>query len=165
RWSCLIADRGEIDDHGHVLVTPSGVPPDMFVDADDAHVIEPGRILDESPMSFGQDRVISGVPGYSELGRDDGDRGVIDNECFQSPCESGARDLGPGWGCLVGVMAPHAPTEFALVATESDEQGGGTVPEGFVSQFPGHSIAGPAMSAASVAPLIVSGWGAQENCF
>ena len=109
--------------------------------------------------------LISGVPGYSELGRDDGDRGVIDNECFQSPGESGARDLGPGWGCLVGVMAPHAPTEFALVATESDEQGGGTVPEGFVSQFPGHSIAGPAMSAASVAPLIVSGWGAQENCF
>ena len=109
RWSCLIADRGEIDDHGHVLVTPSGVPPDMFVDADDAHVIEPGRIVDESPMSFGQDRVISGVPGYSELGRDDGDRGVIDNECFQSPCESGARDLGPGWGCLVGVMAPTRP--------------------------------------------------------
>jgi hypothetical protein len=160
RRACLIADRGEVDDHGDVLVATSGVPPYMLIDADDAHVVEPGRIVDEDPLPFGKDRVVSGVPGNGELSRDDGDRSVIDNECFQSPGEPGSGDLRPGWGCLIGVMAPHAPTDFAFVASKSDEQGGGAVPEGFVSQLPGHGVPRPAVSAASVAPLIVGRWGA-----
>ena len=122
RRARLVADRGEVDDHGNILVAASGVPPYVLVDADDGDVVEPGRIVDKDPLSLGKDRVIGGVPGYGELGRDNGDGGVIDNECFQSPSEPGSGDLRSGRGCLVGVMAPHAPAEFAFVASESDAQ-------------------------------------------
>ena len=160
RRVCFIADRGEVDDPSDVLVATPGVPPYMLIDADDAHVVEPGSIVDEDPLPFGKDRVTSGVPGNGEFSRDDGDGGVIDNGCFQRPGEAGSGDLRPGWGCLVGVMAPYAPTDFAFVASKSDEQGAGAVPEGFVSQFPGHGVPRPAVSTASVAPVIVGRWGA-----
>ena len=29
----VVADRGEVDDHGDVLVTAAGVPPDVLIDA------------------------------------------------------------------------------------------------------------------------------------
>lgn len=116
-------------------------------------------------MPFGKDRVIGGVPGYGELVCDHGDRSVIDNECFQSPTESGPGDLRSGRGRLAGVMAPHASAEFAFIASESDEQNGGAVPEGVVRQFPSHGVAGNAVSAASAAPLIVGRRGAQEHYF
>ena len=90
---------------------------------------------------------------------------MIDNECFQSPTESGPGDLRSGRGRLAGVMAPHASAEFAFIASESDEQSSWAVPEGLVSQFPGHGVARHAMSAASAAPLIVGRRGAQEHCF
>lgn len=37
--------------------------------------------------------------------------------------------------------------------------------EEFVSQFTSHGVAGPAVPAASAAPLIVGRRGAQEHCF
>ena len=41
-----VADTGEVDDHGDVLVTPTGVPPQVFVDADDLDAVEAEWLVD-----------------------------------------------------------------------------------------------------------------------
>lgn len=40
---------------------PSGVPPDVFVDADHRDTIEPGRVIDQGPLGFGQDGDVGSV--------------------------------------------------------------------------------------------------------
>jgi hypothetical protein len=49
-----------------LLAAAAGVPPRVLVDADDLHSVEPGRVVDEDPPSFGQDRVVGGVPRHPE---------------------------------------------------------------------------------------------------
>jgi hypothetical protein len=39
-----VADRGQVDDHGDVLVALAGVPPHVLIDADHRDAVEPGRV-------------------------------------------------------------------------------------------------------------------------
>ena len=52
RRAGAVADRGEVDDHGDVLVAAAGVPPDVLVDADDLHAVEPVRVVDQHPLAL-----------------------------------------------------------------------------------------------------------------
>ena len=58
-----VADRGEVDDHGDVLVAAAGVAPHVLVHADRPRRRRTGaRIVDQHPLALGQDRVVGGVP-------------------------------------------------------------------------------------------------------
>ena len=130
------------------------VSPHVLVDADDRHTVETIRIVDQQPVSFGQDRGVRGMPGHRELLRDHGHGVVINNECTQCPIESGSRDLGPGWCRSRGVLAPHVAAFDALVATQANMQCCGPVPEGFVCQATQNGVADIAVAATSSAPVI-----------
>ena len=149
-----LADRGEIDDDGDVFVPASGVSPHVLIDADHRHTVESIRIVDQQPVSFGQDRGIRGMPGHRDLVSDHGHGVVINNECTQCPIESGSRDLGPGWCRSRGVLAPHVAAFDALVATQTNMQCRGPVPEGFVGQSTQNSVADFAVAATPAAPII-----------
>lgn len=47
RWTGSIANRGQIDDHGHVVGSVAGVAPAVLIDPDHRDPIEPARILEE----------------------------------------------------------------------------------------------------------------------
>jgi hypothetical protein len=59
-----VADRGEVDDHGDVLVAAAGVAPHVLIDADHRDAVEPCRVLDQHPAALGEDRVVGGVPRH-----------------------------------------------------------------------------------------------------
>ncbi len=50
-----------VDDDGDVLVA-AGVPPDVLIDPDHPDVVEPAWVVDEHTATFGQYRVVGGVP-------------------------------------------------------------------------------------------------------
>jgi hypothetical protein len=80
-----VADRGEVDDHRHVLVAPLSVPPDVLVDTDDLHAIESARVVDQDPSAFSQYGVVRGVPCDSESLGDSRDGEVLDHDAGQCP--------------------------------------------------------------------------------
>ncbi len=102
-------DTCEVDDHRDVLVTAAGVPPDVLVDTDRLHAVEPGGVIDEHPLAFGQDRVVGGVPRHPKPFSDPGDAQVSDDDAFQRPPQTPAGKLRPRLGRLAGVLAPHVP--------------------------------------------------------
>jgi hypothetical protein len=61
-WAGALADAGQVDDDGDVLVAPAGVSPHVLIHADDFHAVEPGDLVDEDALALGQDRVVGGVP-------------------------------------------------------------------------------------------------------
>src|SRR5699024_4044609 len=69
-WACCLADRGEVDDDGDVLVATPSVPPYVLVDTDDADPVEMRRVVDQQPVTFSEDggwrdgEVCSGVGDY-----------------------------------------------------------------------------------------------------
>ena len=94
-WAGAIADRGEVDDHGDVLVATPGVAPDVLIDANDLHALEPRGVVDQQPLAFGQDRVVGGVPRHRETLVDPGHRQVLHDQRFQGPPQPGPGDLRP----------------------------------------------------------------------
>ena len=61
RWACAVADRGEVDDDGDVFVATPGVPPDVLIDAQDLHAIEPGGVVGECPRIAADDLAANGA--------------------------------------------------------------------------------------------------------
>jgi len=61
-WACAGTDRGQVDDHGDVLVAVTGVAPHVLIDTEHLHAVEPAGILDQDPLALGQDGVVGGVP-------------------------------------------------------------------------------------------------------
>ena len=47
-WAGVVADRGEVDDHGDVLVAAAGVAPDVLIDAYHGDAVEPVRVVDQA---------------------------------------------------------------------------------------------------------------------
>lgn len=62
-----VPDRGEVDDHRHVLVAAAGMPPAMLIDTDHGDTIEPRRVVDQHPPALGKDRVVAGFRRHPEL--------------------------------------------------------------------------------------------------
>src|SRR5699024_9579320 len=156
--SCALADRGEVDDDGDVLVTTPGVPPYMLVDTNDADPVETGRVVDQQPLTFSEDGGVRGVPGHGEFRSDDGHGVVIDDEGTQRPVEAGSRDLRSWWRRSCGVLTPDAATLDAFVTAEANVKRGWSVAERFVGQLADDGVANDPVAAAPSAPVISSVW-------
>ena len=155
RWARAVTDRGEVDDHGDVLVAAPGVAPDVLIDAEDLHAVEPGRIVDQGSLALGQHGVVGGVPPDAETFGDAGDGEVLNHDALQRPPQPAARELRPRFGGAAGVLAPHMGAAGARVATDRHDQRRGSPPERLVSQAAGHGVAGDAFAAAASTPPFI----------
>jgi hypothetical protein len=78
-----------------VLVASAGVPPDVLIDADRGDPVEPGRIIDQTPLALGEDRVVRRRSGHSQPSGDARDREVIEHDPGKAPGQPATRDLRP----------------------------------------------------------------------
>lgn len=126
----------------------------MLIDTNDRHTVETIRIIDQQPVSFGQNRGVRGMPGHSEFRSNHGHGVVINDERTQCPIESGPGDLCPGWCRSRGVLAPHVAAFDALVAMQADMKCRWPVSEGFMCQPAQNGVADVAVAATPAAPVI-----------
>lgn len=129
RGTCLVTYRSEIDDDGDEPATAPGVAPDVLVDADDLHAVEPARVIDQHALAFGQDRIIGRVPGHPQTCGDARGGEVVDYQCFQRPPHPATGQPRPLHCCSGEVLAPGAPAPTALVAAHAHQQHGRAVPK------------------------------------
>lgn len=61
RRAGAVTDRGQVDDHGHILVALAGLALHVLVNPDRGHAVEAGRITDQETLAFGQEGVVRGV--------------------------------------------------------------------------------------------------------
>src|SRR5699024_10790752 len=139
--------------------------PYMLVDTNDADPVETGRVVDQQPLTFGEDGGVRGVPGHGEFACDHGHGVVIDHESTQRPVEAGSRDLRSWWRRSSGVLTPDAATLDALVTAEANVKRGRSVAEGLVGQLADDGIANDPVAAAPTAPVISSALTAFLDCF
>ncbi len=104
----LVAGRGQIDDHGHVLVAEPRMTPDVLVDTDRGHPIKPGRVIGELPLALGEDRGVRGKPRHPQAGCCAGDGEVVDDNRGQRPPDPDAEDLRPR-RCRLRRVLPLGP--------------------------------------------------------
>ena len=155
-WACCLADRGEVDDDGDVLVATPSVPPYVLVDTNDADPVETRRVVDQQPVTFSEDCGVRGVPGHGEFACDHGHGVVVDDEGTQRPVEAGSRDL-RSWGRRSsGVLTPYAVALDAFVAAEANMKRGRSVAEGFVGETADDGIANDPVATTPSAPVIGS---------
>jgi len=155
RRTGLVPRGGEVDDHGHVLVAQSRVPPDMLVDTDRGDPVEPGGVVDESPLAFGEDRGVRGMPRHPEACRGAGDGEVVDHDRGQCPPDPAAGDLRSRRRRLRRVLPPGPAAVAAPVPAHSEQQRRRPVPERLMRQRPRHRVPGDALSAALATPRVV----------
>ncbi len=158
------ADRGEVDDHGDVLVGLPGVAPHVLVDPDRSDAVEPVDVVDQNASAFGEDRVIGGVPRDPEPFGDAGDGEVLTHDPFQRLSQTATRQLRPRFGGLAGVLAPHVAAAGAPVAADDDHQRRGAPAQRLVCQPPGHGVTGRALAAAAATPLVRLDDTARKQC-
>lgn len=149
-----VTDRGEVDDHRHVLVTSAGVSPYVLVNADHTHTIKPGGIGDQHSAGFSQDRIISGVPRHAETLCDACDGQMLTHDGFQRPAKPTPRQFRSRQSGLVGVLSPHTPTPITSVPDDRDQQRRGAPPERLMRQSSGHTVTGAAFTPAPMTPPV-----------
>jgi hypothetical protein len=154
RGAGALADSGQVDDHGDVLVATPGVAPHVLVDADYAHAVEPGGVVDEDALAFGQDRIVGGVPGDPVSLGDPGHRQMVAHNGFQCPAQAAAGQLGSLPGRVAGVLAPHVAASGAPVPADRDHQRGGSPAQRLVCQTPGHGVARCSFASTASAPPV-----------
>jgi hypothetical protein len=152
--SGAVADRGEVDDHGDVLVAEAGVSPHVLVEPHGGDAVEPVRIVDQHPLALGEHGVVGGVPRHRQRLGDPGHGQMSDHDGLQRPPQAPAGQFRPRLGGLGGVLAPHVPAAAAAVAADRDQQRRGTPPERFVRERPGHGVPRRALAAAATTPFI-----------
>lgn len=142
-------DRGEVDDHRHVLVTMASVAPHVLEDPDP---VEAARIRDQHAVSLRDDGVTLSVPRHRQSGGDPSDAEMPDDERFERPRQRPTRQPRRG-----RVLAPHMPVRLAAVAAHRDNQDGGPPPERFVRQPARHAVTHGTLAAATPAPPVDAG--------
>jgi transposase len=95
----------------------------VLVDPDYSHPVEPGRVVDQSPLALGQDRVVGGVPRHPQRVGDPSNRQVPDHDRLQRPPQPAPGQLRPRRSGPAGVLAPHVPAPAAPVAADKDSRG------------------------------------------
>lgn len=128
--------------------------PDVLIDANDLHALEPRGVVDQQPLAFSQDRVVGGVPRDPESLGDTGDGEVCDHDPFQRPPQPGARELRAWLRRGAGVLAPHVSAVGTAVAAHYNFQHGRSPAQRLVGQPPDHGVTSSAFAAAPSAPLI-----------
>jgi hypothetical protein len=149
-----VANGGEVDDDGDVLVTTPGVSPHVLIDPYDGHAVEAMFVVDHDALAFGQDGVVGGVPGDPEPFGDPGDGQVLAHDPFQRPPQPTPRELGPRLRGQGGVLAPHTPAAGAPVAAHGHFQHRGSPAQRLVGQSPHHAVTRGSLAAAAAAPPI-----------
>ena len=137
--------------------------PDVLIDANDLHALEPRGVVDQQPIAFGQDRVVGGVPRDPESLGDTGDGEVCDHDPFQRPPQPGARELRAWLRRGAGVLAPHVSAVGTAVAAHYNFQHGRSPAQWLVGQPPDHGVTSSAFAAAPSAPLIWFHHAARED--
>lgn len=140
------------------------MPPDVLIDADRGHPLEPARVVDESAPAFGEDRGVGGMPGHPESGRDPGHGEVVDHDGLERPPEPAAGDLRPTLSGEACVLPPGATAVPAPVAAHPHQQRGGSVTERLVRQLSGDGVPRRAFGPASAAPRIRVNDTAFDHC-
>ena len=79
------ADRGEVDDHGDVLVPAAGVTPHVLIRPD--HIVESAGFVGQQPVSFGQEGIVGGVSGNTMPSSDAVHGQVVVHERFRRPSQ------------------------------------------------------------------------------
>lgn len=111
-----------------------GVPPDVFIHPQHRDAAEPVLVLDQAAPAFGEDGGVGGVPGDREDPRNPVDAQVIQDRGASRPVQGGAGELDPRWRHGPGVFLPEPSASGARVPADAQQQGGGLVPVGDVSQ-------------------------------
>ncbi|SII71211.1 Uncharacterised protein [Mycobacteroides abscessus subsp. abscessus] len=96
--------------------------PDVFVDADRGHPVEPAGVVDQDAPALDEHGVVGGMPGHVEGLRDPRDGQVLADDSFQGPPDRGASEFPPRLGRRRGVLAPDRPTVGACEAADADEE-------------------------------------------
>ena len=159
-----VADRGEINDDGDVLVALPRVPPDVLVDPDDRDPVEPCRVADQDPRALGQNGLIRGIPRDREPFGDPGHAQMLHDQCEQGPPQSSPGDLRARLGRGCGVLPPHPPAAGAPVAAHGDQQRRGSPPERLVRQPARDHVVHAALTAAPPAPPVIIDNPASQHC-
>ena len=60
RGATAISDGRHVQDDGDEFVAVWGVAPHVFIHANDAHALTPGRVVNQRALAFGQDSSVSG---------------------------------------------------------------------------------------------------------
>lgn len=149
-----VADTGQIDDHGDVLVAATGMAPDVFVGPDHPHAVEPAGIIDQHALALGKDRVVGGVPCDPEALGDTGDGQVLNDDPFQRSPQPTPGQLRPRLGRRAGVLAPHVTTPRAPVTAHGHLQSRRTPAQWLMRQPPDHRVARHAFTATTPAPAV-----------
>ena len=118
RWSTAAADRGQVDDDGHLRVAAAGVAHDVFIHPDHRDTLEATHVIDEDTAPFSQDRAVRGVPRHPETFGDPDDGQMLAHDALQRPPQTASGELRPRLGRAAGVLAPHVPALAAPVAAD-----------------------------------------------
>lgn len=89
----VVTDRGQIDDDGDALAAKRRVPPDVLVDTEHSHTVEPCWVSEQQLLAGGQDGGVDGVPCRAEVRGDAADGHPVDHEAFQRPQHGRPRKL------------------------------------------------------------------------
>lgn len=68
-----VADRGEVEDRGDVLIAAAGVTPDLLVNADDFDAVYAVGVVDQDASALVEHGVVGGVPRHRQGLREAGD--------------------------------------------------------------------------------------------
>src|SRR4051794_17604416 len=126
----------------------------MLINADDPDAVEPGRVVDQDALAFGQHGVVGGAPRHSERFGGAGDGQVLHHDRLQRPPQPTAGQSGPWFGGLAGVLPPHVPAPRTPIAADRHHQRRGSPAERLVRQLPHDAVARDALATAASAPLI-----------
>jgi hypothetical protein len=152
--SGAVPHRGEVDDHGDVLVAAAGVAPDVLIDAEDLNPVEPVGVIDQDTATLDQHRAVGGVPRNAKGSGDPGHRQVPHHEAFQRPPQTATGQPGPRFGGAAGVLPPHPTTIPAPVPADRDQQQRRPPPQRLVGKHPGHRI--PRYTTASASNALIA---------
>lgn len=136
------------------LIAAASVAPHVLIDAEHTDAVEAVIVIDQDPLSLGQDCVVHSVPGDPEPFGDPSDGEVLDHDAFQRPPQPATRQLRPGLGRAAGVLAPLATATGATVATHRDLKGGRSPTQGLVCQPTDLAVARDALASAAAAPRV-----------
>jgi hypothetical protein len=128
--------------------------PDVLIHADHGNAVEPARIVDEDTLAFGKDRVVRGVPRHPKTLGHAGHGEVLDDDPFQRPPQTPARQLRPRLSHLGRVLAPHVPAPAAPVSADPHFQRRRSPPERLVRHPPHHRVTRHGLAPATTAPPI-----------
>ncbi len=126
----------------------------MLINANDAHAVEPVRVVDQHPLALGQHGVVRGAPRDRERIGDPSHGQVLHHQALQRPPQPASGQLRPRLGRRAGVLAPHVPAAGAAVAADRDQQRRRPPSERLVCKPSGDRVAQLALAAAPTTPVI-----------